>query len=86
MGDNLRDAVCPAGMGKIKVVLRRMMAPDWPGNVLLNVLLQSLGHTFYVPTCCCHRHLEEHPLQVRHKQDWSQGHVPTAQCRGHQPF
>ena len=45
MGDNLRGAVCLAGTGKIKVVLRRMMVLDWPGNTLLNAFLKPLECT-----------------------------------------
>ena len=50
MDNNLRGAVCLAGMGKIREVLVRMMISDWPGNVLLNAFLQILGCTSYVPT------------------------------------
>ena len=48
MGDNLRGAICPAGMGKIIAVSGRMMVSDRSGNVLLNAFLQPLGCTFYV--------------------------------------
>ena len=45
MGNNLRGAVCLAGMKKIRAALRRIMVSDWPGNVLLNAFLQPLGST-----------------------------------------
>ena len=48
-GDNLRDVVYLAGMAKIRAICRRMMVPDRPGNVLLNVLLKRLGYVFYLP-------------------------------------
>ena len=34
MGDNLRGAVCLAGTGKIRAVLKRMMVSDRPENAL----------------------------------------------------
>ena len=40
VGDNLRGAVYLAGMGKIRAVLKSMMVPDRPKNVLLNAFLQ----------------------------------------------
>ena len=50
MGNNLRGTVCLTGKRKIRVVLTRMMVPNWPGNVLLNVFLQSLRCMPYIPT------------------------------------
>ena len=50
MGGNLRSAAFLAGTGKIRAILRRMMVSDRPGNMLLNVFLQPLGCTSYVPT------------------------------------
>ena len=35
MDDNFRDAVRLAGTGKIRAVLKRMIAPDWRGNVFI---------------------------------------------------
>ena len=43
MGHNLRNAVCLAGLGKIRAILTKMIFPDWLGNMLLNVILQPLG-------------------------------------------
>ena len=50
MDHNLRDAVCLAGSEKIRAVLRKMMFPDWLGNMLLNAILQLLTCTFSVLT------------------------------------
>ena len=49
MGDNLRDAVCPAGMEKIRADLRKLIVPDWPGNVLLNAFFDM----YALCTDCC---------------------------------
>ena len=58
MGNNLRGSVCLAGMGKIRVVLGRMIVPDRPGNVLLHALLQSLECTSFRIDCRSGRQLD----------------------------
>ena len=50
MSNDLRGAVCLAIMGKIRVVLGRLMVSDQAGNVLLNVFMPSLGFMSYIPT------------------------------------
>ena len=39
MDNKLRRAVCLAGTGKIRAVLKRMRVSDRPGNKLLNTFL-----------------------------------------------
>ena len=50
MGNESKGAVCLAGTEKVRPVLRKIMVPDRPGNVLLNAFLQFSGCTSYVPT------------------------------------
>ena len=49
MGDNLRDAVCTARMEKIRADLRKLIVPDWHGNVLLNAFFDM----YALCTDCC---------------------------------
>ena len=50
MDGDLKSAVFLADMEKIRAILRRMMASDQPGYMLLNVFLQPLVYTSYIPT------------------------------------
>ena len=50
MGGDLRIAVFLEGTGKIRVILRRKVVYDQPGNMLLNAFLQPLGCTSYITT------------------------------------